>query len=162
MTAMVKLFIMTVIGMMSLLCSTGSVFGQDWGQFASKDGMYYFPAMEDTLFVYKGTEIHADAKYVKPGEPMVWINDEEELETNGFNLLIRAVGSDIVFQPDMSMWFVVEEGDSFEFDWGFEQTSLIVPKGTVLQVVPPTSENRELFKKTMAPWESGEDEDFDE
>ena len=93
---------------------------------------------------------------------MVWINDEEELETNGFNLLIRAVGSDIVFQPDMSMWFVVEEGDSFEFDWGFEQTSLIVPKGTVLQVVPPTSENRELFKKTMAPWESGEDEDFDE
>lgn len=153
----------------------------------SKAGMYSIPGYDDeepeTLYVYKGTKLPVNIKYVSSGSPKVWINDNDDLENNfrGGFIKVKAGKQTFTIDPEMSCFTSIswsnawyENGeyvkmkredrdciDPTEFEWHFEVSFLTVPLKTRFKAVPPTKRNQKKHEETMKPfrWDPDNDED---
>ena len=151
---------------------------------ANKAGMYTIPSYGDEpIFVFKGTKLPVNSKYMGSGSPKVWVDDKDDLKCNfiGGFIKVKAGKKTFTIDPEMSCFTSIswsnawyENGeyvkmkredrdciDPTEFEWHFEVSFLSIPLKTRFKAVPPTKRNQEKHEKTMKPfrWDPDDDEE---
>lgn len=144
-----KLFIVTLIGMMSLLYAAGSAYGQIKQTKATKAGMHFFPELGikgDTLFAFKNQKIPKNAYYLGEGDPTYWITQEGLWESNVYDPVIQA--GYIILQPSKLCHMVVfNDSPYFEFNVGHAVWYVKLLQEQDIKILGPTRKNLRIAKK---------------